>query len=365
MTLLARRAATYFSDFGEQPCEVIPVHRSRRVYSSLAEFALRQGSLERRVIVKSPQKSLATEDGAEGKLREMHPRLHPRAITPDKGKWEFHALRSIEEHFTQLGDERFGAVRALELVPPDDLIVMEKYEAANLRRLLFAPKLSRVRQLPAGAGPLCRTVGQWLREFHQIPPSPWVTEIPGQRSYYEAGLAQCAEFMARTTGRIRYFEDVQRRLSQLMATQVPTTLPVAVLHGDFAPRNVFVKRTGTISVCDTMAFVRASIYVDLAHFCVALHTAGIQAATLGLWYSPAQIVSLETALLEGYFASDTSHVGCVRVFTALALLERWGALQQRVLESRGTSRWVRSMRFAVSSRHFRNCLARLLHPWEC
>ena len=131
------------------------------------------------------------------------------------------------------------------------------------------------------------------------------------------------------------------------ASTLPDQLPLVVSHGDFAPRNILVDRSGRIAVIDLLARWQAPPYEDLAGFLVALHTSRANAVTRGVVFGRA-LDRLEPAFLTGYYGSEAVPRSAIRVYELLLVLDRWASRSSREARMRRS----RSLRERSIDAHF-------------
>ena len=81
------------------------------------------------------------------------------------------------------------------------------------------------------------------------------------------------EFLGRRLGP-RRVGDLARRAAELAASALPEETPLAVGHGDYAPRNVFVGQDGSLMVFDPMPRWAQPRLEDVCRFLVGLRSAG-------------------------------------------------------------------------------------------
>lgn len=335
--MLESAAGRYFPEFNDaNSCKATPVHAKLRSNSEVYEFEIQCGQASRRVFVKSPvsQRVLRAADKPSESNR---PRVTPRPDPRLKGRHEFAALTAIHSHFLALDPAAFGVIRPLELVEDGHMFVMEKGPSHNLSDYL--KRFTRLRawrqEFPMHQS--FQSTGRWLREFHEMTPLSHTESRGQQRQEFVDTCDQFWSFIAARTRRSKRLEQLWARF-QSACLLLPTELPLGVLHGDYAPRNILVEANGRVTGFDTQARWRAPIYEDIGHFLVALNASGLQVSTRGYAYSQAVLRQLEAAFLSGYFAapnSSTSELIFVRLFECQRLLEWWTSLYYVSEQARG------------------------------
>ena len=341
----------------ERP-EIRLVWKSERLNSAVYEFFVRASRHSKSVIVKVPFVANKV-DSTRITGSEDRPRMYSKAPTGEKGAWEFRTLQRIHSHFTDLGDQRFGTIQPLELLQPNNVLVLEKSAHQSMTKLLRSAhrwQLARGSILPQ----VFENVGAWLREFHCLPGDDWTRSRNSHRTDYVSAAQRFTASLAQQTGQSSFFRQAFNRLKTAAHVVLPDEIPLTTCHGDFAPRNVLVAESGAVTVFDTLARWRAPMFEDLAHFCLALRTAGTQASTLGWYYSKRQLNEWESSLLRGYYGDRPIPWRELRLFECLLALERWAAFEFRFREARGTRRLAKMVRATVWGRHFKKHVSQLV-----
>ncbi|HET9522195.1 MAG TPA: phosphotransferase [Candidatus Limnocylindrales bacterium] len=288
-------------------------------------------------------------------LPDERPRLMPVTDSAIRQTLEFEALRLLERRLEEVGDGRLRAIRALAVLDASGALVMEAFAGRPLPRLLLR---STLRQQPGPARPaaLADAAGAWLRVLHDTPVGDSAPVRQGTPDELVACFAKFGEFLA-TAAPSR---DLARTLEIGRAAAADIReLPVAISHGDFAPRNILVDGQGRIAVIDLLARWQAPRFEDLAAFLLAMRTSRVNATTSGLLFGRA-IDRLEPAFLAGYFGSDPVPIREIRLYELLLLLDKWAARLARRAKGADGGLRVRLIDryFDARSRH----LARLLDP---
>ncbi len=245
------------------------------------------------------------------------PRLVPTTGLADRRQLEFEALRFVESRLKEVNDERFHAVRALGVLPASNALVMEVFDSEPFHRMLARHALNRTRPGPDAVAALA---GRWLRILHESPaPTPLVRQQ--DRAEIVAAFLAYGEYLASMTD--RDLADIVTAGADA-AARLPDPLPVVLSHGDFAPRNILVGRSGKLAVIDLLARWKSPPYEDIATFLVALQTNRANAATQGMLFGRAAR-RLEPAFLTGYYGSEPVPRDAIRVYELLLVLDKWAA----------------------------------------
>jgi hypothetical protein len=130
-------------------------------------------------------------------------------------------------------------------------------------------------------------------------------------------------FSGRSAG--RPFAEAARRGAELAEEVLPDRLSMAVGHGDFAPRNVFVHEDGRISVFDPLPRWVVPRLEDLCRFLVAVRLLGVQVHSHGAAFGTAALDEREAQVLDGFGGSDVDPAE-LRCLQLLITLDTWSSL---------------------------------------
>jgi hypothetical protein len=156
----------------------------------------------------------------------------------------------------------------------------------------------------------------------------------------------------------RSVRELAARGAELATLTLPDSLPTAVGHGDYAPRNVFRLPDGRVTVFDPLARWAVPTYEDLCRFLVNVRLMGLQLHTHGAAYSADWVESLERDVLRGYRAEGgDAPEPALRCYELLILLDKWSAL---VDLSGGVRGRLRRGSLSAASGYLRGQAGRLL-----
>jgi hypothetical protein len=246
------------------------------------------------------------------------PRLRQEAATARKlTLLEWDGLVAIQQACGETPG--LGVVRPLLLMRDEAGIVTTFVDAPTLRDVVL--DLSRLRggrgsRTEAVAG--CALAGRWLRTFqeHTGPSDRPVRQ--GTRDEVVDRLRAYGEFLG---------SPAWRRLAgagvELVTGLLPDELPVAVGHGDFAPRNMLL-RDGRLSVIDPLPRWRVPVYDDLSRLLVGIRLLGAQVHTHGLAFGSGLLDDLEEAAVAAYLRPTTDR-GPLRAYQLMILMDKWSA----------------------------------------
>lgn len=183
-----------------------------------------------------------------GACRGARPRLATDPLSDaDLTALEYAGLRDI---FTTFGtsDPSFRAIRPLDHLEAENTILMEYLDACTLRQALVAQSRLPPRRRPTDGSldaQMWRQAGAWLRIFQRSLPHDALPSRQERRQDVVDRFHAYDEFLTDRLG-ARAFGDLARRGAELAAAVLPERLPMAVGHGDYAPRNVFMDVDGRL-----------------------------------------------------------------------------------------------------------------------
>jgi hypothetical protein len=113
--------------------------------------------------------------------------------------------------------------------------------------------------------------------------------------------------------------------ARLASDILPERPALAVGHGDYAPRNVFVLGDGRLAVFDPLTRWRVPRFEDLCRFLVAVRLQAVQVHTHGAAFGAKGLDRRERAVIEGY-GGEALRRPELRCHQLLITLDRWSAL---------------------------------------
>ena len=313
-----------------------------------------------------PQVLAKVRRGWPDTVREVgaRPRLSPSLLTAsEQTALEFAGLGAIRTIFGS-GDPAFGAVRPLEHLADEDTILMEYVDAPTLRGALnrtsrFSQPLGR--RAHRGREDAWRGAGAWLRTFQQQMPGEG---RPARQATRDEVVDRFEAFGTFLTDRIgaRAAGNAAQCGALRAADVLPPRLPLAVGHGDYAPRNVFLLRDGRLAVFDPLPRWLVPRFEDVCRFLVAVRMHGLQLHTHGLAYSAEDLDRRERAVIEGYCGSEAVRLPELRCYQLLITLDKWTALVDS--PSRSWSGRLRGASLQRAAGYLRNETRRLVELIE-
>ena len=317
------------------------------------------------MLVKTPMPEEAVPNGGKRASR-ARPRLFPPTSITTRAACEFDALLAIHAHFQKLDDPRFGSVRPLHFDPQTGSIAMQRVIATELKYLLARRWIGSLvgRQLPAE---IFHNTGAWLAAFHQMKWPPHARERFARRDEWVASIEELAEFLIEQQGEAIFLRALAQRAGELARRFLPPTLPTALAHSDFAPRNILVGPVERITVLDTPARWWAPTYMDVAYFLVGIKASRAQIYSQAWAFGQHDLMDWECHFLAGYFGKSIPW-SAVRLFELQTAMDRWAALAERGTEGSMPRTLAGRMWYACRApwmaRFFRGYLQSVLHQME-
>jgi hypothetical protein len=247
------------------------------------------------------------------------PRLRQEAATAaELTLLEWSGLVAIER---ACGDVTgVGVVRPLLLMPDQAALVMSFVDAPTLRdTVLGLSRLRRSRGRLDDAVTGCMLAGRWLRTFQERS-SP--TERPVRQGTRDDVVDRLRAYGAHLD--TRAWRRVAAAGAGLVTELLPPDLPLAIGHGDFAPRNMLLG-DGLLTVIDPLPRWRVPMYDDLCRFLVGLRLIGEQVHTHGLAFPSTTLDALEEAAVSAYLQPNADR-SALRAYQLLILMDKWTAM---------------------------------------
>jgi hypothetical protein len=285
-----------------------------RPQSTLISVSAELAGKHRKILIKSP------------KVVTFDPQCHDRLLLPVsdplvKSKLEYETLTAIARHFDLLEDPRFGCIQVYAHLQHPPATIVEWIAAPTFDKMLRRPDLAI-----SGYDPLTvfRNLGGWLAEFHQIS-MPELEERDAYAFKVIEGVLKLVDIIFKSKTWPRLPTGVDEFIRQRASYLLPGKLPLGLVHGDFAPRNVFIGSGSRVTVIDSLGRYRAPIYEDIAYLLVELLSGAMRLKRHG-FISAVQLASMRAELLSGYGIVDDATLS---VFELRALLDKWRSLAQR------------------------------------
>ncbi len=339
-------APRYFPEL-EEPF-AIELRRSRELETSwIHEFAINTASSSKSIVAK-------VRGIADRHRQGEWARMVPVAPLEDRLRCEFETLNAIHAHFSALSDDRFGSVRAYEMMPDISVMIMSHASAPSLHELASTPAASDLL-------PCIRNAGAWLREFHNMPPPPHIIDHALEPGAVAKSVERSCEFLATQVGGKEFFRAVSARCSTLVAEILPSAPQPRIAHADFWMGNVLVDDNGRITVIDTPGVWRGSVYNDLSYFLYTLDPP-LSPFRTRLGSGRLKIADCRGAFLAGYFGDNVPHAA-IALYELQLLLFIW-ARQAATATFKGPGQLRFRTKLIVKNPLFRRAVNRRLELAE-
>jgi len=320
------------------PVSVIERSCRGRSNSTLAVFDVEHGPSRRRVVVKQPKEPIRSNGGGR-------PRWIQMATAKEKLFYEGRTLSLIHENIGD--DDRFGTVKVFAAEPGEGVLIMEHLAAPTLRQLARSAGWTRRRR--AAFVEAVANSGAWLRRFHSLEPTDALDIVGRGRSDVVQFVVTLLEYLAGSGVDKRFCDEVSTGFERYACDVLPPSLPMGLLHGDFAMRNVLVPDRGRVAVIDGLGRVRTAIYRDIATFLLSYEMNPLFAGR-----HPLSIREAGEVFASGYFGDEPVEWDALRLFRIQAMLDKWAAVAEHRDLTRNGARYVtRTVRLADMSARFR------------
>lgn len=306
-----RNAADWYPSLGSRTLRVSLLSDRRRRRSRLIRFEVGDGQRHVTILCK-----IATPPETAGST-PSRPRLGEPDDARRKLPYEYAALRAMRSRIAT-DDPRIAAVRPLDLMEEQGVLLMEEEPSRTLRDLLVDAARPGASDLRRRLPDLFMAVGAWLGEFHRL-------DLPSDGTRRASAVDHAGalrKFADWLTDRGAPSELVSRAVETATQDAPSSDLRTGPVHGDAAPRNVLVGRDGRVMMIDPLARWRVPVWDDLAYMLASLRVNRLSVLTAGRLPPRSTLATLESAFLAGHPHGDMRRV---RASLVLILLDRWAA----------------------------------------
>jgi len=332
MDHIRSHAPRYYPALASEKLGVQLLSKQERPSAMLYRFKVGNAAQNRSVFVKVPLR--LTGNGHNSRTTYEKPQLFPKTEPRDMHWLHYTALKTIYDYYTDLDKEQLGAIRVLDYLPQYHAIFTEESSDPKLRDLFF--RENRLRS-PFGHARLAtafQNVGMWLHLYQMMPKDQDVQVRHQGRSDYIEAITTISDFLAKTLKRDSFFKEIAFRLIETAQETLPESLPLGLGHGDYAMRNILIGPNSRVTVLDTFAKWRVPVYEDIGYFLTDLKVSSPQVLSHGLAFSLNQLTTYEEAFLKGYFGQDPIPYRTIRLYEALALIDKWSSRTARAYQQR-------------------------------
>ena len=158
----------------------------------------------------------------------------------------------------------------------------------------------------------------------------------------------------------RAFGDVAAQGAALAADVFAEQLPLAISHGDYAPRNMFVDADGRLTVFDPLPRWTVPKFEDLCRFLAGTRLLGLQVHTQGAAFSHHQLDSYERDAISGYLGETVGPMAQIRCYQLFIMLDKWSALVEAATRGSDWRQRLHRSSLALANRYLLNEAHRLL-----
>lgn len=358
MDHIQKHAPLYYPGFGPNQVSVQLLHKEERARAVLYRFKVSNEAQVRSVFVKVPLPELPDVQTNEAPYEK--PLLFPKTEPKDMHWLQYTALKTIYEYFNSLNKTQLGAIRVLDYLPQYQAVLMEESRDPRLRQLFWKENRFSSRFTSGDLSVVFQNVGTWLRIYHTMPKEEDVNVRHPHRDDYIEAITQLSNFLSKALGEKTIFKKATGMITEKARRLLPEVLPLGLGHGDYAMRNILVGQHARVTVLDTFAKWRTPIYEDIGYFLNELKTSYPQVISQGLAFRSDQLSAYEHAFLKGYFGKEPIPYSAIRLYEALALLDRWSSIVAKVYQRSGFKKSIGRLQMMLISLYFKRRLNSLL-----
>lgn len=356
MDHIQQHAPKYYRDFASEQARVRFVDKQERRSALLYQFNVSNNTALHAIFVKVFL-SISNIQVAHRNVYEKH-LLYPITNPEDRHRLHYTALSSIYEYFTNLNQKSFGAIRVLDYLPSRNAVLTEGSRDAKLRQLFWRRNGSYSLVPNPTLATVFQNVGTWLNLYHKMPKEDVTVRYACPEDYIKT-ILELKEFLIRTLGDESFFNQASTAIVDKAQQILPSTLPLGLAHGDFAQRNILIGPNARVTVLDTFAHWRTPIYQDIGYFLNDLKMSYPQAMGRRFTTISNQLMTYEQAFLHGYFEQGPVPYGAIRLYEALALLDKWSTTVARSSSSKLVRRCINQLKNPFFKQGFKKLLAEI------
>lgn len=353
---IQRHAPKYYRGFDSGPTHVRCVDKQERRSAQLYQFKVKNKTELHAIFVKvffnMPDSRPSRQNAYEKQL------LYPIPDANDRHLLHYTALNSIYDYFTNLDQKSFGAIRVLDYLPKRGAILTEGSSDVKLRQLFWRKNDSYSLVPNPELTTVFQNVGAWLSLYHKMPKADVTVRHAYPEDYMDT-IVELKEFLTRALGEKSFFDEASAAIVEKAKQVLPGPLPLGVAHGDFAQRNILIGPHARVTVLDTFAHWCTPIYQDIGYFLNDLKMAYPQAVSRGFAMVSNQLAAYEQAFLQGYFGQEPIPYPVIRLYEALALLDKWSTTVARSSSSKPVRRLINKLKNPFFKSGFKSLLAEI------
>jgi hypothetical protein len=221
-----------------------------------------------------------------------------------------------------------AAVQPHDHLVAENTLIMEYVRAPTLRQVLVRENRLSVRPPWSGrrgSREVWQRVGSWLRLWQESTTVDGLPSRQSTRGEVVERLRAYGDFLTATLGRERA-GDAGYRGADIAAALLPERLDMAVGHGDFAPRNIFLLPDNRISVFDPLPRWAVPRLEDLCRLLVSCRLLGLQVHTHGAAYGARELAQRDEDVIAGFGGPDGVSRAELRCMQLLVSLDTWSSL---------------------------------------
>ena len=356
-----QRATDYYPHLARQSFQVRLVKARPRQFSMLCELTIGTADWSQSLIAK-----VALQAGETWPWYETDKTQSYFVGSPDPPAGEYTALVAFARHVDQQDDPRFFAVRVLDSLLDDQVLLMEKADARPLSQLLKSASRLHVGKASTELLEAHRAAGNCLRMFHAMPAGHLRHDRGTTKQEFLDWLDAGEQYVQHDPFSREFFLRICPEVYRAARQLLPDQLPSGPLHDDFAPRNVLVDDAGRVALIDMLEEWTGCTWQDVAHFLVAIETNKLQSLSGGRLFTSPTMHHLREAFLVGYYGDDAIPRPALALFESQLALTKWAAAVHRLRTAGGWRGVLKRRQLALSLRwyakYIERCLARARQP---
>jgi len=331
---IAQQVLSWFGDGAELEATDPEIRKLER--SFFVRYNVKLGPKSTTVLLKVPRPREATT------FLEALESQKPRPSTLK----EYDMLVACQKRIGDVEPRIFSAIRPLEYFSEWNAIAMEELDSIPLSSKKF--RLPRWNASDFSFEELLYRAGRWLRMFHhQL----------GTRADQAIDQSEIRAELEEKIWKLRKYNVSERKLDELRrlfhakTRRAKVVVPFVDLHGDFKLSNILIDSAGRIASIDSKLRGRGPCYKDLAKLYADILGDRLAVFSRGLLNRPRRWKSV---LLKGYFQSELWNESVFKIYTGLALIDKWirdeQIAEKQSIQKKPARFWFRKYFFQLISK---------------
>jgi hypothetical protein len=250
---------------------------------------------------------------------------------------EFETMTTIAKAIAASQHPKLDAIQPRALLREFNALVMDEMPIQMLKESLSKVSIMlATRRGWQGFATVLQLSGEWLKTIHEMSSAHTGVFLRELRMLetveHNLNLLQGSRGLS--------LGELRKLFIRLYECIKDLEVPLASLHNDYQPGNIYITRAGKVGALDPNWVPSGPIFEDLASMLIYPMTRKPQLLTLGMLFRSTFQTRYERAVLDGYFRNAAVPYPILYFYCAADALEKWR--DNEVLLSSGDSRMMRN-----------------------